>query len=214
MRRSTSPVQYASLSADNRSFSTGSLMSNGRSHRPEGEQREPLVRCTAWFGGASSRRLRPPALCITGITVDPQILRQGKLVNLEVEVVRRSQRHPPQRGGFVVLHGALPSQDREVVSFRNSADRWRSVQTYRTSRGAIPNSSLSSRRSAASALSPGSTWPPGRATAPGTTLFVGFRSSARTVAPLRTRAATHSMGCLWSVTLRLSLTPLLPKRSR
>jgi hypothetical protein len=115
MRRSTSPVQYASLSADNRSFSTGSLMSNGRSHRPEGEQREPLVRCTAWFGGASSRRLRPPALCITGITVDPQILRQGKLVNLEVEVVRRSQRHPPQRGGFVVLHGALPSQDREVV---------------------------------------------------------------------------------------------------
>src|SRR6266550_618151 len=54
-------------------------------------------------------------LCITGITVDPQILRQGKLVNLEVQVVRRSQRHPPQRGGFVVLHSALPSQDREVV---------------------------------------------------------------------------------------------------
>ena len=34
-------------------------------------------------------------LCMTSITVDPQILRQGKLINLEVEVVRRGQRHPP-----------------------------------------------------------------------------------------------------------------------
>lgn len=29
--------------------------------------------------------------------------------------MRRSQRQPPQRSGFVVLHGALPSQDREIV---------------------------------------------------------------------------------------------------
>jgi hypothetical protein len=29
--------------------------------------------------------------------------------------VQRGQRHPPQKGGFVVLHAALPSLNREVV---------------------------------------------------------------------------------------------------
>jgi hypothetical protein len=47
--------------------------------------------------------------------VDPLILRQGKPVDLKVEIVRRGQRHPPQRGSLVVLHPAFPLRDREVV---------------------------------------------------------------------------------------------------
>jgi hypothetical protein len=149
-------------------------------------------------------------LCISGITVDPQILRQGKLVNLEVEIMRRSQRHPPQRSGFVVLHGALPSQDREIVQLPELGRPMEERADIPYLERRDPQLFLELTPERGLGAFPGSTWPPGRATAPGTTLFVGFRSSARTVASLRTRAATHSIGCRCSLTLRLSLTPLLP----
>ena len=48
-------------------------------------------------------------------TVDPLILRQGKPVDLKIEIVRSGKRHPPQRGSLVILYPALPSRDREVV---------------------------------------------------------------------------------------------------
>jgi hypothetical protein len=57
----------------------------------------------------------PSPVWLLFITVDPQILRQGKLVNLKVKVVRRGKRHPPQSGSLMTLHNAFPSRDREVV---------------------------------------------------------------------------------------------------